>query len=126
MITSIYAALLAILIVGLSLNVIKLRQIGQVILGDGDNLELQSAIRAQGNATEYIPISLILLLLLELSKGHWSLLHIGGIVLLTGRLIHARGLLKGNLRFRVLGMQLTLFNIIYLAIANLIYFYFKP
>ncbi|MCA6586196.1 MAG: MAPEG family protein [Pseudanabaena sp.] len=125
MITSIYAALLAILIVGLSLNVIKLRQIGQVILGDGDNLELQSAIRAQGNATEYIPISLILLLLLELSKGHWSLLHIGGIVLLTGRLIHARGLLKGNLRFRVLGMQLTLFNIIYLAIANLIYFYFK-
>ncbi|MFN4789187.1 MAG: MAPEG family protein [Pseudanabaena sp.] len=126
MITSIYAALLAILIVGLSLNVIKLRQIGQVILGDGDNLELQSAIRAQGNATEYIPISLILLLLLELSKGHWSLLHIGGIVLLTGRLIHARGLLKGNLRFRVLGMQLTLFNIIYLAIANLIYLYFKP
>jgi uncharacterized membrane protein YecN with MAPEG domain len=126
MITSIYAALLAILIVGLSLNVIKLRQMGQVILGDGDNLELQSAIRAQGNATEYIPISLILLLLLELSKGHWSLLHIGGIVLLTGRLIHARGLLKGNLRFRVLGMQLTLFNIIYLAIANLIYFYFKP
>lgn len=126
MITSIYAALLAILIVGLSLNVIKLRQIGQVILGDGDNLELQSAIRAQGNATEYIPISLILLLLLELSKGHWSLLHIGGIVLLTGRLIHACGLLKGNLRFRVLGMQLTLFNIIYLAIANLIYFYFKP
>jgi uncharacterized membrane protein YecN with MAPEG domain len=125
MITSIYAALLAILIVGLSLNVIKLRQIGQVILGDGDNLELQSAIRAQGNATEYIPISLILLLLLELSKGHWSLLHIGGIVLLTGRLIHARGLLKGNLRFRVLGMQLTLFNIIYLAIANLIYLYFK-
>ena len=125
MITSIYAALLAILIVGLSLNVIKLRQIGQVILGDGDNLELQSAIRAQGNATEYIPISLILLLLLELSKGHWSLLHFGGIVLLTGRLIHARGLLKGNLRFRVLGMQLTLFNIIYLAIANLIYFYFK-
>jgi uncharacterized membrane protein YecN with MAPEG domain len=126
MITSIYAALLAILIVGLSLNVIKLRQMGQVILGDGDNLELQSAIRAQGNATEYIPISLILLLLLELSKGHWSLLHIGGIVLLTGRLIHARGLLKGNLRFRVLGMQLTLFNIIYLAIANLIYLYFKP
>lgn len=126
MITSIYAALLAILIVGLSLNVIKLRQMGQVILGDGDNLELQSAIRAQGNATEYIPISLILLLLLELSKGHWSLLHIGGIVLLTGRLIHARGLLKGNLRFRVLGMQLTLFNIIYLAIANLVYLYFKP
>ncbi|MFN9647337.1 MAG: MAPEG family protein [Pseudanabaena sp.] len=119
MITSIYAALLAILIVGLSLNVIKLRQIGQVILGDGYNLELKSAIRSQGNATEYIPISLILLLLLELSKGHWSLLHIGGIVLLTGRLIHARGLLKGNLRFRVLGMQLTLFNIIYLAIAPL-------
>jgi uncharacterized membrane protein YecN with MAPEG domain len=125
MITSIYAALISFLIVWLSLNVIKIRQSAQVVLGDGGNPELKAAIRSQGNATEYIPISLILLLLLELSKGHWSLLHIGGVVLLTGRLIHARGLLTGNIQLRVLGMQMTLFNIIYLAIANLVYQFIK-
>ncbi|NUN66418.1 hypothetical protein HCU40_17060 [Pseudanabaena biceps] len=121
MITSVYAALLSLLIVFLSLNVIRLRRSERVILGDGSNSKLQVAIRAQGNATEYIPISLILLLLLELSQGASLLLHIGGIALLSGRLIHAGGLLTGNIKFRVVGMMLTLFNIIYLVIANLAY-----
>lgn len=121
MITSIYAALLSLLIVLLSLNVIRLRRSERVILGDGGNSKLQVAIRTQGNATEYIPISLILLLLLELSKGSSVLLHIGGIALLSGRLIHAGGLLTGTIKLRVLGMLLTFSNIIYLAIVNLVY-----
>jgi uncharacterized membrane protein YecN with MAPEG domain len=125
MITSIYAALSSLLIVWLSFNVVKLRQSGRVILGDGGNSELQVAIRAQGNATEYIPISLILLLLLELSKGNALMLHIGGIALLIGRSLHAYGLTTSNLKLRVSGMVFTLGNIIYLAIANLVYFYFR-
>lgn len=70
MISSFYAAILALLIVWLSLRVIKLRRIKKVRLGDGGEPELQVAIRAQGNATEYVPISLILLVLLELSGAH--------------------------------------------------------
>lgn len=122
MITPIYAAVLSLLIVWLSLNVVKLRRSGRVVLGDGGNPDLQVAIRAQGNATEYIPISLILLLLLELSKGNALMLHIGGIAL---RSLHAYGLTTGNIKLRVSGMAFTFGNIIYLAIANLVYQFIK-
>ncbi|MGZ8165462.1 MAG: MAPEG family protein [Methylobacter sp.] len=119
--SSFYAALSALLIVWLSLRVIKLRRAKKVRLGDGGEPELQVAIRAQGNATEYIPISLILLILLELSGAHLALVHSGGIAMLVGRIVHARGLLTGNLRYRVLGMQVTIFTLIGLAFANLGY-----
>jgi uncharacterized membrane protein YecN with MAPEG domain len=125
MITPIYASVLSLLIVWLSLNVVKLRRSGRVVLGDGGNPDLQVAIRAQGNATEYIPISLILLLLLELSKGNALMLHIGGIALLIGRSLHAYGLTTGNIKLRVSGMAFTFGNIIYLAIANLVYQFIK-
>ncbi|QPK63203.1 MAPEG family protein [Methylomonas sp. LL1] len=121
MISSVYAALSALVIVWLSLRVINLRRTKKVRLGDGGEQELQIAIRAQGNATEYIPISVILLLLLELNHGHMVLIHIGGIAVLVGRLIHARGLLTENLGYRVQGMQVTIFTIIGLALANLVY-----
>ena len=121
MLSSLYAALAALLIIRLSLGVIKLRRAHKVRLGDGGVPELQAAIRAQGNAVEYIPISLILLLLLELGGGHPVLVHAGGIALLAGRLLHARGLLHGKLRYRVLGMQFTIFTLIALALANVAY-----
>lgn len=121
MISSFYAAMLALLIVWLSLRVIKLRREKKVRLGDGDEPELQVAIRAQGNATEYVPISLILLVLLELSGGHVALVHSGGIAVLVGRILHARGLLTESLRYRILGMQVTIFTLIGLAVANLVY-----
>ncbi len=125
MISSLYAAMLALLIVWLSLRVIKLRRINKVRFGDGGNTALQAAIRAQGNAIEYIPISLILLILLELSGAHSALIHLGGIAVLVGRLIHARGLLVESIPYRVLGMQLTIFTLIGLALANLAYALFS-
>lgn len=121
MISSLYAALSAFLIIWLSLRVIKLRRAKKVRLGDGGEPELQAAIRAQGNATEYIPIALILLFLLEMNGAHMILLHVGGIAILTGRLVHARGLLTDDLGYRVLGMQVTIFTLIGLALANLGY-----
>ena len=125
MIVSLYAALSALLIVWLSLRVIKLRRSIKVSLGDGGESELQIAIRAQGNATEYIPISLILLLLLELNQAHFILVHSGGIAVLAGRLLHARGLLTESPLYRVLGMQITIFTIIGLAAANLAYLLYR-
>lgn len=121
MISSLYAGLLALLIVWLSIRVIKLRQAKLVPLGDGGEPELQVAIRAHGNATEYIPISLILLILLELGGANTVLVHAGGIAILTGRLLHARGLLRGSLRYRELGMKVTISTLIGLALANLAY-----
>jgi hypothetical protein len=121
MISSFYAAVLALLIVYLSLRVIKLRRANQVKLGDGGVPELEGAIRAQGNATEYVPISLILLVLLELDGANLAFIHVGGIALIMGRLIHAKGLLTDNLPYRILGMQFTLFTIITLALLNIVY-----
>jgi uncharacterized protein len=125
MVSSIYAGILALLIVWLSLKVIKLRRSKKVILGDGGETELQYAIRAQGNATEYIPICLILLVLLELSGINIWLVHLGGIAIIIGRLLHAKGLLTQSLSYRVLGMQFTFITIITLASLNIAYPIYK-
>lgn len=125
MISSIYAGILALLIVWLSLNVIKLRKAKKVRLGDGAEPELQIGIRAQGNATEYIPISLILLILLELGGAPILIVHLGGIAVIVGRLLHAKGLLAQNFRYRALGMQITIFTIIGLASINIAYTLYK-
>ncbi len=125
MISAIYAGLLALLLVWLSLNVIKLRRANKVRLGDGGVPELQNAIRTQGNAAEYIPIALILLVLLELSGAYLWLVHLAGVTLIIGRIVHARGLLSENLRYRVWGMQLTIFTIIGLASVNIFFNAYK-
>jgi len=119
-ITTFYASLLALFFVWLSLYVIKLRRRFQVRLGDGENNELLAAISAQANAAQYIPFALLLMLMLELNQAHALLLHLLGLMLLSGRLIHARGILKDQIPLRVKGMQLTLFTLIGAAVANLL------
>lgn len=121
MITSIYASLAVLLIVRLSISVIKLRRKYRISLGDGGNEELQVAIRAHANALEYIPITLLLLLMLELNGAPKILIHLLGLVLITGRIIHAIGLSGGDLQKRVLGMQITVFLLIGLAILNIVF-----
>jgi len=113
-----YASLSAAPVVWLSLRVVKLRRAKRIRLGDGGDPDLRNAIRAHGNATEYIPLLLVLLALLELNGAHWALIHTAGLVLLSGRLLHARGLLQANLRNRILGMQLTVYALIGLAATN--------
>ena len=124
MITSIYASLLALLIVRLSVAVIKLRRKNRVSVGDGGNEELQLAIRAHANAVEYIPIALMLLLMLELNGAPKILIHILGVTLLVGRILHAMGLPTKDFKKRVLGMQITIYLLIGLAILNVLYFAF--
>jgi len=119
MATSIYAALLALLIAKLSLAVIKLRRKNRVSVGDGGYEELQLAIRTHANAVEYIPIALMLLLTLELNGAPKILIHILGVTLLVGRILHAMGLSSKDLRKRVLGMRITIYLLIGLAILNI-------
>ncbi|MGR8998916.1 MAG: MAPEG family protein [Gammaproteobacteria bacterium] len=124
MVTSIYASLAALLIVRLSLSVIKLRRKNRVSVGDGGKEELQLAIRAHSNAVEYIPIALLLLLMLELNGAPKILIHISGATLLIGRIIHAMGLPAKDLKKRVLGMQITIYLLIGLAILNILFLVF--
>ena len=123
--SAIYASLSALLIVALSLRVIKVRRRKKISLGDGGDDELMAAIGAQSNAIEYIPITLLLLFALEVNDANIFALHAFGIALITSRLIHAQGMLIGNIKARVLGMQITFFIIIALALMNIAYLPYK-
>ncbi|MDP3589179.1 MAG: MAPEG family protein [Methylobacter sp.] len=124
MITSIYASLVTLLIVRLSLAVIKLRRKNRVSVGDGGNEQLQLAIRTHANAVEYIPITLLLLLTLELNGAPTILIHVLGATLLIGRILHAMGLPEKDFKKRVLGMQITIYLLIGLAILNILFLAF--
>jgi uncharacterized membrane protein YecN with MAPEG domain len=67
LITPFYAALLALLYVGLAVRVIQLRRSERVALGDGGRQSLQRATRVHANFAEYVPLALILLVLAELT-----------------------------------------------------------
>jgi uncharacterized membrane protein YecN with MAPEG domain len=121
MISVFYAVLFAILIIWLSLNVIKLRHSKQISIGDAGDIDLKTAVAAQTNSLEYIPIALLLMYPLEYNGASLVIIHFAGILMLVGRLIHARAMLSNNIKFRILGMQITIWVIIGLATANLLF-----
>jgi uncharacterized protein len=109
-ITPIYAGLLALAYLLLTLQVIRLRWRFRVGLGDGGQALLQRAIRVHGNFAEYAAFGLVLLLLTELGGAPiWAVHTLGGL-LLAGRLAHLVGLYgtDGPSVGRTVGMVLTL------------------
>jgi uncharacterized membrane protein YecN with MAPEG domain len=104
------AGLLAILLIFLSAYVIAGRLKFKIDLGDGDNPAMQQRIRAQANFVEYVPIALILLMLVEYGGigPSWMPMMMGG-ALVTGRLLHAQGLIAsaGATFGRLAGTNLT-------------------
>jgi hypothetical protein len=91
-ITAFYAGLLALVMLALAMRVIRLRWKLRVGLGDGGDKAMARAIRVHGNATEHVPIALILMLAAELDHASPMLLHVCGIVLVVSRVLHAMGL----------------------------------
>lgn len=118
-ITPIYAALLAILFVALSFRVIGFRRANRVSLGDGDNSDLLRRVRVHGNFAEYVPFALLLMLLAELQGTSGWVLHMLGLLLLTGRILHAVAITNGQMGGRVGGMVLTFLTLISAALINL-------
>ena len=121
-ITAIYASFLALFLIVLSFPIIKLRRGLRVGLGDGGHKSLQQAVRAHGNAAEFIPTFIILLAIYELNHASALALHIFGAVFLAARLAHAGGLYfsSGVSVGRALGVVGTFGCIIGLALANLL------
>jgi uncharacterized membrane protein YecN with MAPEG domain len=118
--TSLYAALLAVLFLALSLQVVRLRYRYQVALGAPHRL-VERAVRAHGNCAEYVPFGLLLLGLLEgMGLPGWGV-HALGSALLAGRALHAWGISREPevLRFRSAGMALT-FTVFGVASAALL------
>ncbi len=121
-VTAIYASILGILIAFLMLAVIRLRRSLKVGLGDGGHEKLRCAIRAHGNATETIPIFLILFALLEANGGKPMFLHICGAVFVAARIYHAFGVTgnSGVSNGRLSGTFITIAVFFTLATANLV------
>jgi len=121
LITSIIAAVLTIILIKLSFDVIGLRRKNRVGLGSGGHEDLERAIRAQGNFAEYVPFGIILIACLELNGAPLWLVAIPGITLIIGRLIHAKGINQPPPDFskRVLGMKFTFYTLITLVALNL-------
>ncbi|WP_424831104.1 MAPEG family protein [Ruegeria sp.] len=122
MITPIYAALLALLYVWLSIKVIGQRRSEKISYGDGSNTSMLKVMRTHSNFVEYTPFALLLILMVEIQGGGSRSLHLLGLTLLAGRLLHAYGFGRSPqiVILRQLGMGLTFTAIAVAAIVNLV------
>lgn len=109
-VTPIYASLLGLLFIKLSVDVIKTRRQARVTVGDGNNPQLQRAIAVHSNFAQYVPIALLLLTFCEMQQAPNLLIHALAVTLLISRLLHAYGVSKANenFKFRTVAITTTL------------------
>jgi len=122
-ITGFFSSILALIFYKLSINVIKLRRKYKISLGSSKkHRDLEQAIRAHGNMSEFLPIGLILLACLEVNHIPKIIVFICGLFFFVGRYLHATSFLKEeiNSSHRVLGMKITLWSIVLMAILNIV------
>ena len=104
-ITLLYTSLITILAIFLAFKVGITRGKTNTLLGEGDSSELLQSIRSHGNLMESAPITLILLLLLEMqSVADWKL-HLIGSSFFLFRILHAYGISisRESTPYRVIG-----------------------
>jgi len=122
-ITLFTTSLLGLLLIILSLLVVRLRLKHKIGMGQGDNAKLERAARMQGNFTEYVPIALLLIALLEISgANYWVICFAAGSIIL-GRVLHAIGLYRsaGSTSQRKYGMLLTFLSILSASVTGLVH-----
>ena len=121
LVTSVYASFLGLVFIFLTIRTIRLRRSNKVALGTGGVAALERAIRAHSNFSEYVPLSLFLILCAELQGLNGLIVNGLGLLLLTGRAIHSYGIsqVEEKFSFRVTGMTMTIASIVFGAMANL-------
>ncbi|MGH8690169.1 MAG: MAPEG family protein [Burkholderiales bacterium] len=106
-ITAIFAGLLALMLVAISVRVTVLRARKKIDLFDGGDPELGRALRVQGNFIEYVPMALALLGLAEWMGVPAWLAYALGIALVVGRVAHAGALYTSTFPGRAAGATIT-------------------
>jgi len=111
------------LLLVLSILVVRQRRRHRVELGDGGVEELARAIRAFGNAAEYIPAGLIAIAVLAVVGAHQLAIHVTGVLLFAGRVIHAFGLSNSASASppRAVGMLATWIAYVFAGVALVFY-----
>lgn len=121
MVSALYAVFGALFIIKFSLDVVRLRRQYRISVGDGGVSDLQLAIRVHGNAVEYIPLAVLLLIVMEMNGADIWMIHLAGLFFFFGRTLHALGLRSRTLLWRRNGMILTLLSLAGMIVVNLIY-----
>ena len=106
-ITAVFAGVLALMLVGISIRVTRLRAKKKISLADGGDKEMQAAIRVQGNFIEYVPMALLLMGLLESAGARHWIVYLFGALLVLARTAHAFALYTGFFPMRVVGTSTT-------------------
>ena len=106
---SLFSAGIAALIVGwLDWRCGSVRMSDKILHGDGGNALLAQRMRAQANFTEYTPIALILIVLLDLMDVNPLILGLSALAFMLGRVLHAIGMDADDTHWaRATGMALT-------------------
>ena len=106
-ITAIFTGILAVMLVGFSIRVTRLRATKKISFFDGGDKQMGIAMRVQGNFIEYVPMALLVMALIEAMGGrHWVVYLFGG-VLVVARIAHAFALYTGFFPARVMGTGTT-------------------
>ena len=115
------AGVCGVLFVGLALNVVHGRFKFAANLGDAGHPEMLSRIRIHGNFSEYVPLVLILMALIEADGGNVHALKIAGAALVALRALHAIGMpMKAPNVFRASGAIGTFVLLVALSVWGFI------
>ena len=112
LLTSKYASFLGLFYIYLTLRVIRYRRRHKISLGTGGDERLERLVLSHSNFSEFVPLGLILLALVESAGWPTLLLHCLGLSLCLGRLLHSQALPRRSVPLRVAGMVLTMAPII--------------
>lgn len=94
-VTALYAGLLGLMSMALSATCGILRSKKDIDAGDGGDRELMTVMRRHANFTEYVPLALLLIAVLELNGVGAGAIHGLGLALLAGRVLHAAFFTQG-------------------------------
>jgi uncharacterized membrane protein YecN with MAPEG domain len=120
-VTSMIALPMALLMIGLAYRVAALRIKNKIGLGMSSNKTLAKAMAAHGNATENVPLTLILFAMAEIQGADSVLLSVWGVIFIVGRFMNALGVSQhaGRSLGRMYGIILSWFAIVFLGGLNI-------
>ncbi len=96
LVVAFYAGLNGLILVWLAVNVGRARARLKIGMGDGGHPEMVRAMRGQANFVEYVPFVLAQMTLMALIGTPAWVLHLFGIALTLGRLIHGWHFVQGD------------------------------
>ncbi len=125
MVTSLFAALLALIYFKISFDTIKARSKNKVSLGTGPEELIAPYVSAHSNFSSYVPILLILTYFVENSELIQDLfIYLIASAYTLGRILHYKAMTSNQMNFKLrrIGMMMTLFPLNILALTNIFIF----